>query len=47
MVMVDKLTKGDHFVLVKITPEIVNIEKIYMMEMARLHGIRKEIVSNF
>ena len=46
MVVVDKLTKGAHFVLVKTTHTTTNIAKIYMREIARLHGIPKEIVSD-
>jgi hypothetical protein len=46
MVAVNKLTKFSHFVLVKMTHTINNIAKTYMREIARLHGIPKEIVSN-
>jgi hypothetical protein len=37
MVVVEKLTKDAHFILVKL---------IYMREIVRLHGVPKEIVSN-
>jgi hypothetical protein len=46
MVVVDKLTKDDHFVPVKKTLVEANIAEIYMREIARLHGIPKEIVSD-
>ena len=46
MVMVDKLTKDAHFIPVKSTYKATNIEEIYMKEIARLHGIPKEIISN-
>lgn len=46
MVVVDKLTKAAHFVLVKSTHKAGNIAEIYMKEIARLHGIAKAIVSD-
>jgi len=46
MVVVDKLTKDDHFVPVKITHTTTNITKIYMRKIDRLQRIPKEIVSN-
>jgi transposase InsO family protein len=46
MVVVDKLTKASHFVPVKMTHTTTNIAKIYMREIARLHGIPKTIVSD-
>jgi hypothetical protein len=45
MVKVDNLTKATHFIHVKVTHNESNIEKIYMKEIARLHGVPKEIVS--
>jgi hypothetical protein len=45
MVVVDKLTKAAHFVPVKTTHTTTNIAKIYMKEIARLHGIPRTIVS--
>jgi hypothetical protein len=45
MVGVDKFTKGAHFVPVKMTHTTNNITEIYIREIARLHGIPKEIVS--
>jgi hypothetical protein len=44
MVVVDKLTKASHFILVKLTHKATNIVDIYMREIARLHGIPKTIV---
>jgi hypothetical protein len=41
---VDKLTKAAHFISVKITHKEANIDDIYMIEIARLHGIPKIIV---
>jgi len=45
MVVVDKLTKAAHFVPVRSTHKATDITKIYMKEIARLHGIPKAIVS--
>jgi hypothetical protein len=44
MVVVDKLTKDDHFVHVKMIHTTTNIAEIYTREIGRLHGIPKEIV---
>jgi hypothetical protein len=46
MVVVDKLTKVSHCVLVKTMHASVNIAEIFMKEIARLHGIPRTIVSN-
>jgi hypothetical protein len=46
MVVADKLKKAAHFVLVKMTHTVANIEKNYMKVIARMHGIPKEIVSD-
>jgi hypothetical protein len=46
MVMVDKLAKVSHFILVKLTHKVVNIAEIYMREIARIHGVPKAIVSD-
>jgi hypothetical protein len=44
MVVVDNLIKDVHFILVKMTRKEANIEKIYMKEIAKLHGVPKKIV---
>ena len=46
MVVVDKLTKTTHFILVKTTHKEISIAKIDMKEVARLHGVPKAIVSD-
>jgi transposase InsO family protein len=46
MVVVDKHTKVAHFIPVKITHKETNIVDVYMIEIARLHGIPKKIVSD-
>jgi hypothetical protein len=45
-VVMGKLTKIAHFILVKVTHKAANIEEIYMREIDRLHGVPKKIVSN-
>jgi hypothetical protein len=44
MVVVEKLTKASHFVLVKTTHTTTNIAEIFMKEIVRLHGIPRTIV---
>jgi hypothetical protein len=46
MVMVGKLAKVAHFILVKVTHKEANIAEIYMREIARLHGVHKALVSD-
>jgi hypothetical protein len=44
MVVMDKLTKAAHFILVKTIHKAANIAEIKMKEIVRLHGVTKEIV---
>jgi hypothetical protein len=46
MVVVDELTKETHFIPVNTKHKTTNIADIYMKEVARLHGVPKEIVSD-
>jgi hypothetical protein len=46
MVVVEKLTKDAHFVPVKSMHKATDIAEIYMREIAKLHGMPKEIVSD-
>ena len=46
MVVVDKLTKEAHFILVKSTHKTDDIAKIFMKEIFKLHGLPKAIVFN-
>ena len=41
IVVVDKLSKASHFILVKYTYKDVNIADIFMKEIFRLHGVPK------
>ena len=44
MVVVEKLTKATHFIPVKSTHKTDDIEKIFMKEIFKLHGLPKAIV---
>jgi hypothetical protein len=44
MVVVDKLIKESHFILVKTKHKETNIVEIYMKEVFKLHGVPKTIV---
>jgi len=46
MVVMDKITKDNHFIPVKLTKKESNIVDIYMREISSLHVVHKEIVSN-
>jgi hypothetical protein len=39
MILVDKLTKATHFILVKLSHKATNIVDIYMREIAQSHGM--------
>ena len=43
-VVVEKLSKSTHFVLVKSTCKVIDIVNIFMKEIFRLHGMPREIV---
>ena len=46
MVVVDKLSKAAHFIPVKTTYKVVNIDDIFVKRKICLHGIPKVIVSD-
>jgi len=46
VVVVDKLTKSSHLIPLNITHNSINIVYIYMVEITRLHGIPKTIVTD-
>ena len=46
MVVVDKLSKEAHFILVKTTYKAANIADIFLKQIFRLHGIPKVIISD-
>ena len=44
MVVVDRLRKVSHFIPVKTTYSISEVEKVFIKEILRLHGVWKKIV---
>ena len=44
MVVVDKLSKAAHFIPIKTSHKVANIDDIFMKEIFRLHGILKVII---
>ena len=46
MVVVDKLSKIAHFILVKTTYKVANIADIFLKQIFRLHGVPKVIISD-
>jgi hypothetical protein len=46
MVVIDKLSKSSHFILVKSTFKAINIAEMFMKEHFRLHGIPKMVISD-
>ena len=46
MVIVEKLIKSAHFIMIKSTYKAVNIADIFMKEIFRLHDVPKVIISN-
>jgi hypothetical protein len=45
-VIVDRLTKVAHFILVKTTYSKSQLEELYMLRIVCLYGVSKNIVSN-
>jgi hypothetical protein len=46
MVVVEKLTKATHFILLKTTHKAIDVTDVFVKEITRLHGIPKTIVSD-
>ena len=46
MVVIDKLNKSAHFIPIKSTFKAINIAKIFMKEIFRLHSIPKMVISD-
>ena len=44
MVVVDKLSKVSHFILVKSTYKSINIADIFMKEIFKIHGVPKIVI---
>ena len=46
MVVVEKLTKGVHFIPVKSTYSVNDVAHVFIRDIVRLHGVAKNIVSD-
>lgn len=46
MVVVDKLSKASHFIIVNSTHKSIDLAQILMKEIFRLYGVPKKIISN-
>ena len=45
-VIVDRLTKATHFILVKVKYFLEKLIELYLQEIVRLHGVPESIVSD-
>jgi len=46
LVIVDKLTKSAHFILVRDTYNVTDLARVFISEVIHLHGIPKKIISD-
>jgi hypothetical protein len=46
LVIVDKLTKSAHFILVRDTYDITDVAHVFVSEVIHFHGIPKKIISD-
>ena len=46
LVIVDKLTKSDHFILVRDTYDVTDVARVFVSEVIHFHGIPKKIISD-
>jgi hypothetical protein len=46
LVIVDKLTKSAHFILVRDTYDVIDVECMFISEVIHLHGLPKKIISD-
>lgn len=46
MVVVDKLRRDAHFMVVKSTHSTSDVAQVFIKEIVRLHGVPKKIISN-
>ena len=45
-VIIDRLTKSAHFLLINVTYSLDRLADLYIKEIVRLHGVPKEIISD-
>jgi hypothetical protein len=46
LVIVDKLTKSAHFISVRETYDVIDVARVFISEVIRLHGLPKKIISD-
>jgi hypothetical protein len=46
LVIVDKLTKSSHFILIRDTYDVTNVARVFVSEVILFHGIPKKIISD-
>jgi hypothetical protein len=46
LVIMDKLTKSAHFILVRDTYDVTDVAHVFVSEVIHLHGIPKKIISD-
>jgi hypothetical protein len=46
LVIVDKLTKSDHFIPIRDTYDVTDVARVFLSEVIRFHGIPKNIISD-
>ena len=46
LVVVDKLTKISHFIRVRDTYDLIDVERVFIKEIVHLHEVLKNIISN-
>lgn len=46
LVVVDKLTKSDHFISIRDTYEVADVAQVFINEIIRFHGVPKKIISD-
>ena len=44
IVVVDKLSKSNHFIPVELTYKAINVAEIFLKEIFRLHGVPKMVI---
>lgn len=45
-VIVDRLTKSNHFLLVKTMYKVINLVRLFILDIVRLHGVPSSTVSD-
>ena len=46
LVVVDKLTKSAHFIPMRDTYDVMDVERVFINEVVRLHGVPKKLISD-